>query len=104
MVELIVNLVVLVLVLAVVGGVLPQAVRVVRDTQRLVVFRLGKCDGAQAPGRSSSSRSSIAQWSSTLRGNVRRDPAPELHHQRQRARPDPDFLVYPPGRRRRPAA
>ncbi|HLZ28870.1 MAG TPA: SPFH domain-containing protein, partial [Chloroflexota bacterium] len=50
MVELIVNLVVLVLVLAVLGGVLSQAVRVVREYRRLVVFRLGKCIGARGPG------------------------------------------------------
>ena len=50
MVELIVNLVVLVLVLAVVGGVLSQAVRVVREYRRLVVFRLGKCIGERGPG------------------------------------------------------
>jgi regulator of protease activity HflC (stomatin/prohibitin superfamily) len=41
---------VLVLVLAVVGGVLSQAVRVVREYRRLVVFRLGKCIGARGPG------------------------------------------------------
>jgi regulator of protease activity HflC (stomatin/prohibitin superfamily) len=50
MVELIVNVVVLVLVLAVVGGVLSQAVRVVREYRRLVVFRLGKCIGERGPG------------------------------------------------------
>src|SRR6202158_2587721 len=50
MVELIVNLVVLLLVLAVIGGVLSQAVRVVREYRRLVVFRLGKCIGARGPG------------------------------------------------------
>jgi regulator of protease activity HflC (stomatin/prohibitin superfamily) len=50
MVELIVNLVVLVLVLAVVGGVLSQAIRVVREYRRLVVFRLGKCIGERGPG------------------------------------------------------
>jgi regulator of protease activity HflC (stomatin/prohibitin superfamily) len=50
MVELIVNLVVLVLVLAVIGGVLSHAVRVVREYRRLVVFRLGKCIGARGPG------------------------------------------------------
>src|ERR1700730_15827411 len=50
MVELIVNVVVLLLVLAVVGGVLSQSVRVVREYRRLVVFRLGKCIGARGPG------------------------------------------------------
>src|SRR6266852_7478164 len=48
--ELIANIVVLVLVLALVAGVLSQAVRVVREYRRLVVFRLGKCIGARGPG------------------------------------------------------
>src|SRR3984893_11480026 len=50
MVELIVNIVVLVLALALVGGVLSQTIRVVREYRRLVVFRLGKCIGARGPG------------------------------------------------------
>jgi regulator of protease activity HflC (stomatin/prohibitin superfamily) len=49
-IELIVNLVVLVLALALVGGVLSQSIRVVREYRRLVVFRLGKCIGARGPG------------------------------------------------------
>ena len=48
--ELIVNIVLLVLLLAVVGGLLSQSVRVVREYQRVVVFRLGKCIGERGPG------------------------------------------------------
>jgi len=49
-IDLIVNLVVLVVVLALVGGVVSQTIRVVREYRRLVVFRLGKCIGARGPG------------------------------------------------------
>jgi regulator of protease activity HflC (stomatin/prohibitin superfamily) len=48
--QLIVNLVLVVIVLGVVGGFLSQTLRVVREYQRLVVFRLGKCIGARGPG------------------------------------------------------
>jgi regulator of protease activity HflC (stomatin/prohibitin superfamily) len=48
--ELIANLVVLILVLAIVGGTLTQSIRVVREYQRVVVFRLGKCIGERGPG------------------------------------------------------
>src|SRR5919205_4317861 len=50
MMELITNLVVLVLVLVIVGGVLSQTIRVVREYQRVLVFRLGKCIGEKGPG------------------------------------------------------
>src|SRR5436305_14515070 len=50
MIDLIVNLVVLVVVLALVGGLLSQTIRVVREYRRLVVFRLGQCIGARGPG------------------------------------------------------
>jgi len=50
MIPLIVNLVVLLLVLAVVAGILTQSIRIVREYQRIVVFRLGKCIGARGPG------------------------------------------------------
>ncbi|HLZ28843.1 MAG TPA: SPFH domain-containing protein, partial [Chloroflexota bacterium] len=50
MIELIVNLVGLVVVLAILGGVLSQSIRIVREYQRIVVFRLGKCVGARGPG------------------------------------------------------
>jgi regulator of protease activity HflC (stomatin/prohibitin superfamily) len=50
MIPLIVNLVELVVLLAIVAGILSQSVRVVREYQRLVVFRLGKCIGARGPG------------------------------------------------------
>src|SRR5579859_2233537 len=48
--EAIINLVVLLIVLAVVGVLLSQTVRVVREYRRLVVFRLGNCIGARGPG------------------------------------------------------
>src|SRR5437899_6362369 len=48
--ELIANIVVLVLLLALVVGILSQSIRVVREYKRLVVFRLGKCIGAKGPG------------------------------------------------------
>src|SRR6202045_3763964 len=50
MIDVIVNLVVLVMLLALVGGVASQSIRVVREYRRLVVFRLGKCIGARGPG------------------------------------------------------
>src|ERR671927_1651669 len=50
MMELITNLVVLVLVLVIVGGVLSQTIRVVREYQRVLLFRLGKCIGERGPG------------------------------------------------------
>src|SRR5438105_14671809 len=49
-VELIANVIVLLILLALLGGVLSQSVRVVREYQRLVVFRLGKCIGERGPG------------------------------------------------------
>jgi regulator of protease activity HflC (stomatin/prohibitin superfamily) len=48
--QLIANIIVLVLLLALVGGTLSQSIRVVREYQRLVVFRLGKCIGERGPG------------------------------------------------------
>ncbi len=48
--ELIANIVVLVLLLALIGGTLSQSIRVVREYQRVVVFRLGKCIGERGPG------------------------------------------------------
>jgi regulator of protease activity HflC (stomatin/prohibitin superfamily) len=48
--ELIVNIILLILLLGVVGGLLSQSVRVVREYQRVVVFRLGKCIGERGPG------------------------------------------------------
>jgi regulator of protease activity HflC (stomatin/prohibitin superfamily) len=50
MIPLIINLVALVVVLAVLGGVLSQSIRIVREYQRIVLFRLGKCIGARGPG------------------------------------------------------
>src|ERR1700736_6528919 len=50
MIALVVNLVGLIVVLAVLGGVLSQSIRIVREYQRLVVFRLGKSIGARGPG------------------------------------------------------
>src|SRR5438067_5330073 len=49
-VELIANVIVLLILLALLGGVLSQSLRVVREYQRLVVFRLGKCIGERGPG------------------------------------------------------
>jgi regulator of protease activity HflC (stomatin/prohibitin superfamily) len=49
-VELIANIVVLVLLVALVAGILSQSIRVVREYQRVVVFRLGKCIGERGPG------------------------------------------------------
>jgi regulator of protease activity HflC (stomatin/prohibitin superfamily) len=50
MIDVVVNLVLLVVALVVIGGVASQAIRVVREYRRLVVFRLGKCIGARGPG------------------------------------------------------
>ncbi|MBV8713724.1 MAG: SPFH/Band 7/PHB domain protein [Chloroflexi bacterium] len=40
----------LVVLLAIVLGLISQSVRIVREYQRLVIFRLGKCIGARGPG------------------------------------------------------
>jgi len=48
--ELIANIVLLILLLALVVGTLSQSIRVVREYQRVVVFRLGKCIGERGPG------------------------------------------------------
>jgi regulator of protease activity HflC (stomatin/prohibitin superfamily) len=48
--ELIANIVILIVLLGLVGGILSQSIRVVREYQRLVVFRLGKCIGERGPG------------------------------------------------------
>ncbi len=50
MIPFIVNLVGLLVVLAILGGVLSQSIRIVREYQRIVVFRLGKCIGGKGPG------------------------------------------------------
>jgi regulator of protease activity HflC (stomatin/prohibitin superfamily) len=50
MIELAVNIVLFVLFMGVVAGVLSQTLRIVREYQRLVVFRLGKCIGNRGPG------------------------------------------------------
>jgi regulator of protease activity HflC (stomatin/prohibitin superfamily) len=50
MIGLVVNLVVLLVLVGLLAGVISQAVRVVRDYERLVVFRLGKCIGSRGPG------------------------------------------------------
>lgn len=44
------NAIVALLILAVIAGLLTQAIRVVREYQRVVVFRLGKCLGVKGPG------------------------------------------------------
>ena len=48
--ELIANVVVIIVLLALIGGTLSQSIRVVREYQRIVVFRLGKCIGEKGPG------------------------------------------------------
>ena len=48
--ELIANIVVLILLVALIAGTLSQSIRVVREYQRVVVFRLGKCIGERGPG------------------------------------------------------
>jgi regulator of protease activity HflC (stomatin/prohibitin superfamily) len=50
MIALIINLAGLIVVLAALGGLLSQSIRIVREYQRLVLFRLGKCIGARGPG------------------------------------------------------
>jgi regulator of protease activity HflC (stomatin/prohibitin superfamily) len=50
MISLVFNLVGLIILLAVLGGVLSQSIRIVREYQRIVLFRLGKCIGARGPG------------------------------------------------------
>jgi regulator of protease activity HflC (stomatin/prohibitin superfamily) len=49
-IPLIVNLVELLVLLAIVGIFVSQSLRIVREYQRLVIFRLGKCIGARGPG------------------------------------------------------
>lgn len=48
--ELIANILVILVLLGLVAGTLSQSIRVVREYQRLVVFRLGKCIGERGPG------------------------------------------------------
>ena len=48
--ELIANIVVLILLVALIAGTLSQSIRVVREYKRVVVFRLGKCIGERGPG------------------------------------------------------
>jgi regulator of protease activity HflC (stomatin/prohibitin superfamily) len=50
MIPIVINALVLIVLLAIVAGVASQAIRVVREYQRVVVFRLGKCIGARGPG------------------------------------------------------
>jgi regulator of protease activity HflC (stomatin/prohibitin superfamily) len=50
MIEVIIQVLLLLLLLGVVAGMASQSVRVVREYQRVVVFRLGKCVGARGPG------------------------------------------------------
>jgi regulator of protease activity HflC (stomatin/prohibitin superfamily) len=50
MISLVINLAVLLIVVVGLCGLLTQSVRVVREYERLVVFRLGKCIGARGPG------------------------------------------------------
>jgi regulator of protease activity HflC (stomatin/prohibitin superfamily) len=50
MIGVIVNLIGLIVVLTALGGLLSQSIRIVREYQRIVVFRLGKCIGARGPG------------------------------------------------------
>lgn len=50
MIEIVVNLVLLLIFVGLVGVLASQAVRVVRDYERLVIFRLGKCIGERGPG------------------------------------------------------
>jgi regulator of protease activity HflC (stomatin/prohibitin superfamily) len=47
---LIANIVVLLVLVGLVAGLLSQSIRVVREYQRIVVFRLGKCIGERGPG------------------------------------------------------
>jgi regulator of protease activity HflC (stomatin/prohibitin superfamily) len=50
MISLAINLFVALIVVVGLAGLLTQSVRVVREYERLVVFRLGKCIGARGPG------------------------------------------------------
>src|SRR5689334_12677099 len=50
MMELAVSLIELLVLLVIIGALLSQSVRIVREYQRLVVFRLGKCIGSRGPG------------------------------------------------------
>jgi regulator of protease activity HflC (stomatin/prohibitin superfamily) len=50
MIELVVNLVLLLVLVGLIAGVASQSVRVVREYERLVVFRVGKCIGGRGPG------------------------------------------------------
>ena len=50
MMPVVVNLIVVLLVLGVLAGLASQSVRIVREYERLVVFRLGKCLGSRGPG------------------------------------------------------
>lgn len=50
MIDVAINLIELIVLLAIIGGFLSQAVRIVREYQRVVVFRLGKCVGSRGPG------------------------------------------------------
>jgi regulator of protease activity HflC (stomatin/prohibitin superfamily) len=50
MIDVIINVLVTVIIIAILAGIASQSVRIVRDYQRLVVFRLGKCIGARGPG------------------------------------------------------
>jgi len=52
----------LIIVLAIVVLFLLNAIKIVREYERVVVFRLGRLQGAKGPGSSSSSPSSI-KWS-----------------------------------------
>jgi regulator of protease activity HflC (stomatin/prohibitin superfamily) len=48
--ELIANIIVVLILVGLIAGVLSQSIRVVREYQRVVVFRLGKCIGERGPG------------------------------------------------------
>ncbi len=50
MINLVINLGLLIVALALIATIASQGVRVVREYQRLVVFRLGKCIGSRGPG------------------------------------------------------
>lgn len=50
MVDVIITVIELIVFLAIVVALLSQAVRIVREYQRVVVFRLGKCVGSRGPG------------------------------------------------------
>jgi regulator of protease activity HflC (stomatin/prohibitin superfamily) len=46
----VISLIVLLVFVALVAGLASQSVRIVREYQRLVIFRLGKCIGSRGPG------------------------------------------------------